>query len=118
MVHQKRDIVQMIAQGGHPDLEHIEAIQQVQAKTLLDHTVMEIPMGRADDPDIDRDRPRAPDPHDLTLLEDTQQGGLHLHGHIANFVEKYGPAIGELEFPRLAFWTSAGERPALIAKQL
>jgi hypothetical protein len=45
-------------------------------------------MGRGDDPRIDGNRPRAPQPLDLSRLEDAEQLDLDLERQVADFVEK------------------------------
>jgi len=71
----------------------------------------------ADDADVDRHRPGAPDPVDHALLNSAQQLGLQPHVHLGNFVEQQRAAIGLLEFSDAAR-NRAGKRALLVAEQL
>ncbi len=51
------------------------------------------------------------------VLQDAQNLGLHLRPHVADLVEKQGPAIGGLEQAALGR-DGAGEGPACVTKQL
>ena len=54
-------------------------------------------MGRGDDPRIDANRSRAPQPLDLSLLENAEQLDLDLERQVADFVEKDRRVIGHFE---------------------
>ena len=54
------------------------------------------------DPHVDLDRPGAPEPFELALLQHTQQLDLHIQRQLADFVEEDRGAIGDLETSDLA----------------
>ena len=81
------------------------------AKGFFLRHVFEAAIGGGDEAEIDIDRRRAADAHDAPLLQHAQQFGLHLHGHLADFVEKDGAAISEFKFARLAVFRGAGKAP-------
>ena len=43
---------------------------------------------------------------------------MRVHRHLAELVEKNGPSVRKLEFPRLPGPARPGERPVLIAEKL
>ena len=48
-------------------------------------------------PDVDLSRVRVADPRNLFLLEHSKEMRLYVHRHVADLVEKEGPAFGRLE---------------------
>ena len=51
-----------------------------------------------------------------TVLQEAQQLALQVHGHLANFVQKQGAALGLLK-QTLLLTVSASEGPFFVAKQ-
>ena len=52
---------------------------------------------------------------DFVIFQHTQQLGLSLRGHFADFVQQQGAAVGEFEAADAAFG-GAGERALLVAE--
>src|SRR5438309_9206042 len=77
---------------------------------------IEILMGRADDPGVDRDRLAAPDALDYPLLKEAQQLDLERQRYVADLVQKQGAALGQLDLADVRLDRS-GEGAALIAEQ-
>jgi hypothetical protein len=69
------------------------------------------------DPHVELDRPLAADPLNRALLEETQELGLQVAGHVSDLVEEHGSPVRQLEGPPPQA-DSAGERAPLVAKQL
>ena len=90
---------------------------QVLAERSLAHQRLEIAVRRGDHAGIDHNRTLAADAFELAFLQHAQQLGLHRRGHVADFVEKEGPAVRLLEFSEMPRG-SAGERSALVSEQL
>ena len=61
-----------------------------------DHRV-QVLVGGADDARVDRDRLAAADPLDHPLLQEAQQLDLQRQRDVADFVEKQGPALRQLD---------------------
>ena len=74
-------------------------------------------IGGADDPHIDGDGFVGPDGYDHAVLEDTQQLGLHVQGHVANLFEEERSLIGDFE-QTLAVGVGAGKSALGMAEQL
>src|SRR5262249_61530844 len=68
-------------------------------------------------PPIDPNRNGPSNTFELTLLKHTKQRNLVLHGQVADFVEKVGPAVRELEAAEAPL-RRPGERPLLVAEEL
>ena len=54
--HQRRDVLDPLAQRRHDDREHVEAIEQILAKRLVADRVLEVAVRGRDDADVDLDR--------------------------------------------------------------
>src|SRR5262249_18614187 len=70
-----------------------------------------------DDADVDLLFLRAADGTDSAFLQDAEELGLQAQRHLADLVEKQGPAVGELEEAFLIV-LGAGERALLVAEEL
>src|SRR2546422_1572401 len=110
-------IVEALAQRREPELDSAQAIEQVRSEpTLVDELAQGL-VRRGDDSNVDVDRPAAPDPLDLALLERAQDLRLHDEGHVADLVEEQRPAAGQLE-PSDPRADGAREGATLVAEQL
>src|SRR5208337_4761848 len=69
------------------------------------------------DPDIDLDGAGAAQPLEFAVLNDPEQLALQLQRHLADFVEKNGAMIGQLEAPDLP-GVGPGERTFFPAEEL
>ena len=67
---------------------------------------------------IDFDRGLAAQRHDLLLLQHSQQPRLQRERHVADFIEKQGPARGLQDLAAHSFLARAGERPGFVTEQL
>src|SRR5262249_30596286 len=79
--------------------------------------LVEIAVGRRDDPRVRPDRRRTADPLELTLLQDAQQGDLRLEWQLADLVEEDRAAPRELETPGPPLHRSRA-RTALVTEEL
>ncbi|MNI42721.1 hypothetical protein D3C73_970220 [compost metagenome] len=116
VVRQHRQIAIALAQWRGHHLQHVEAVIQILAKTLLAYRNLQIDVGRGQHPHIHRDRLTAPHPLDVFLLEKTQQVGLQLRRQVTDFVKEQRSAIGRLDPSDLALM-GAGKRALLMTKQ-
>ena len=96
-MRQQRDVVPPFAQGRQMNADALDSIVQILAKFLRLHHLTEIAIGGADQTDIHPDRVVAAEPHDLAILQNTQQLRLHRPWHIADFVHEERAAVGVLE---------------------
>ena len=85
---QRNDLARAIAQRRHPDLDHVEAIIKVLAKTLLAHELFEVLIGRRDDARIDLDGLGAADALEGFLLQEAQQLDLQRERQVADLIEE------------------------------
>jgi hypothetical protein len=117
VLDQLGDVVGALAQGRQVDADDAEPVEQVLAEAPGPDLVLEVAVGRRDDPDVDLDRLARPDPPDLALLEGAQQLGLEIERQLAELVEEQGPAVSQLE-QALPGHDRAGEAALLVAEQL
>ncbi len=117
MPREGQDVLAAIAQRRHADVEHVQAVVEVQAKAAALDLLGQLLVCRGDDAHVDGQIARAPQPAERHLLEDAQQLRLRRHRHLADLVEEQRPAVGLLEQPAL-LRLRVGERAALVAEQL
>ena len=96
-ITERREIFATFAQRGKLELDDLEAIVEILAEAALLDLLLEIAVGRGDDPHIDLDAARAPDPLELPLLQDPQHLGLGLGRHVADLIEEDRAAFRGLE---------------------
>src|SRR5579884_1186057 len=99
------------------DIDDIEPVIKVIAECALGDARFEIAVGSGDHPDIDAGRLAGAEAAELVILEHLQKLGLKTEVHVADFVQKNGPAVGELEFSGIGL-KGASEGAALVAEQL
>ncbi len=86
-------------------------------KALFFDHAFELAVGSGNQAEVNLNRRGAANAYDAPLLQNAQEFGLHLHRHLANFVEKDRAALGEFKFAWFAILRGAGKRPWRIAKQ-
>ncbi len=106
-----------VAQGGQADLDGVEAKKEILAKAALVHFAVEIGVGCGEDPRVHNPCFRRPDPFELARLQRAQQLGLLVEGHVGDFVEEEGAAVGHLE-PADAVGLGVGECALDVAEEL
>jgi hypothetical protein len=114
---ERDDVLDALAQWRDVQDDRGEPVVQVLAKGPGDGRSLQVPMRRDDEAHVERHRPRAADPDDLTILEHSQQLCLHGRAQLADLVEKHGSPLRALEEAH-AVAHRARERPALVAEQL
>ena len=75
-VDERVDVLRPLAERGNADREDADAVEEVFAEEALGDELVEGPVRRRDDPDVDLDRDRAADPVERALLEHAQELGL------------------------------------------
>src|SRR5262249_24247737 len=71
---------------------------QVFAKTVFDHCLSQVTVGRCNNAAVYRNRLAASDAFDCFLLEETEDFHLHLRCKIAYFIQKQRAALCALKF--------------------
>ena len=79
--------------------------------------MLQISVSRGQKPDVDFNRFVRPDPGNLAVFQNAEQFDLRLHGHVADFVQKEGAAVGVLKLPD-AVGNGVCKRAANVSKQL
>lgn len=73
---QRQDIERALAQWRQCEAQNAQAIKQIGSKLALFHLLLEMTVGGADHPHIDRDRLMPAHPCDLFFFQHAQQSGL------------------------------------------
>ena len=75
------------------ELNDLEPVEKVSAKSLLGHHAHQIPVGGGDHSDVHRDALVPSHPCELPILEEAQQFGLHLERQLSHLVEQERAAV-------------------------
>ena len=117
IIDKERDIFRSFPERGKLDRHHVQPVKEVFPKFLLAHLFFQVLVGGRHDPDIHGDVLIAAGPGYLLFLQDPQDLGLQVEGHVADLVEKDGAAIGLFELAQLPFYRP-GKGPLFKAEQL
>ena len=105
------------AQGRHGNRHHVEAVIEVLAEAPLFDQLRQVVVGRRQDADPCADLLVAAEALETLLLQDAEDFGLKRRGHVADFIEEEGPAVGLLELAD-ALPLGPGEGALFVAEQL
>src|ERR1041385_5595421 len=99
-VHQIGDIFPVLPQGGHVNIENIQAVIQVVPQFAACDRLFRNLVRCSKDPYVHRGLNLAAQPSQLAVFKHPQQLGLGCDGHLPNFVEQERAAFGQLETSR------------------
>ncbi len=99
-VRENRNIDLALAQRRQADGKRVDAIVEILAEPAVAHELVERPVGRRNQAEIDVDRLVAAEPLEAPLFEHAQQLGLRDDREIADFVEEQRAFVGQLEAAR------------------
>ena len=112
---QRQDVVSPLAQRGHVQLDHLEPIVQVLAKSAARNSVGQLAVGGGQHAHVDPAALVLAHAADLALLQRAQQLDLHAGRDLAHFVEQQRAAVGRLEQARSVL-RRARERPSRVSE--
>ena len=112
------NVVGAIAERRELDGQDAQPVQEVHAELPLVDELRQIAVRGGNDARVNGALGRAAEPRDDALLQDAQELGLHVHRHLADFVEQDGPRPRLLELARVPVSARAGERAAVVPEQL
>ncbi len=115
--HQRRQVLTALAQRGHFDREHVEAVEQILAELALGDAGLQVAVGRGHHAHVAADGLVATDALEAAFLQHAQQLHLHRQAHVADLVEQQGAAFGHFE-TALARGQCASEGTLFVAEQL
>ena len=94
-----------------------QPVEQIAAEGAVGDRLLEVAIGRRDQPKVDAHGPCAADAFELTILEHAQQLGLEFERQLADLVEKDGSTVGGFELASL-LGDSAGKGAPFVPEQL
>ena len=97
MIREQQDVGLPLPQRRDEDREDVEPVEQVFAERARGNGILEVLVGRRDQPHVDLDRLDAAEPLELMFLEDPQQLHLDPEIDVADLVEEERPAVRALE---------------------
>ena len=98
---QQRNIFLAFAQRRQRQPDDVEAMKQILAKTPRRDFLLQIPVGRGHDANVDFDPLQRSEGPEFLFLKHAEQLDLEFEREFADFVEKGGAAIGEFDQPAL-----------------
>ena len=99
VLDQERDVARALAQRRQADRHHVQAVVEILAKGAGRDLLLQIAVGRGDQPHVDADRLDAAHALELALLQGAQQLHLHLDGDRADLVEEQRAAVASSKRP-------------------
>ena len=97
MLGQRRDVLAPVAERRDLDREDAEPEEQVLAELARGHQLAERPVGRGQEPDVDRPGPGISHGRHLAMLDRPEQLDLDRRRDVADLVQQHGPPVGQLE---------------------
>jgi hypothetical protein len=74
------------------DTQDVQTVEEILAEFPLLHPLLQVPVGRREDSDVDGKVLRAAQTLDLSFLDDPEKLDLEMDGKLADLVEKKRPA--------------------------
>src|SRR5215470_9392162 len=116
-VREGQNVAGTVSQGRNLQLEHVEAIVQVFAKTAAFHSLAQIAVGCGNYAYISVQNAIAAKPLKFTVLQQAQELGLGSKSHLANFIQKQDATSGLLDLSGFGF-ESSGKSAGFEAEKL
>ena len=91
---QRNNIFPTLPQSRKSDMHSIDSVIEVLPKPTFPYQLLQVHIGRADEPDIHRDSLASAHPHYAAALDYPQQLGLQMQRNVADFIQEQRPAIG------------------------
>src|SRR5467141_3395922 len=97
MLCQKGDVIHSLSQCRNLNRKYIEPVVKVFTKAARRDFLLQVTIGRSDDPHIGEPRPVLTHALVTLLLQDAEQFALQFQGDFSDFIEENGSAFGRLE---------------------
>ena len=117
VLDQQRNVILPLAQRWNTDRKDVQPVEKILAECTGMHGRIEVPIGRGNHTDIDRNWLVTPNPLQFSFLENAQQSKLRLGRKFADLVKENRPAIGGLE-PSRASLKCPGKGTFFMAEKL
>ena len=117
VANEQGDVFRTAPQGRHDNRKHVEAVIEIAAKLFVGDQLGEIPVCGGHQANIHADGPRAPQPLEFLLLQNTKELGLQLKRDITDLVKEQRALVGQFK-PADPLGDGAGEGTSLMAEQL
>lgn len=91
------NVLEAVAERGQSQRHHVEAVIQIFAEAAGGDALRQVGVGGGDHADVDVNGFRGADALELALLEDAQELGLRIQGHVADFIEEERAVVGLFE---------------------
>ena len=109
-------IVATLTQRRNRQWKYAQTVKQVLAEAPSQNLTTQIPVGRGDDPNVQRNRTTSADTFNFTLLQHPQQLGLQRQGHFGDFIEQQSAALSLFKLTGMGI-SRASEGSAFVAEQ-
>src|SRR6476646_3817277 len=95
MLSQRTNVFFALTQRRQTETNHIEAEEQIASERSLLHGHLQVPTGRGDNPNIDRDGFAVAMGMKFPFLQGTNQLSLNIQRHLSDFVKEYAATAGQ-----------------------
>src|SRR5438270_1265790 len=99
MPHQMFDFLPPLAQGRNTYRKSVETVEEVFAKGTVLYGFLNVDIGGGEQAEIRSQGCSPTQTGELAILQDVQQLCLQQRAHLADFIQKDGAVIAQLEFP-------------------
>src|SRR5262249_35521833 len=101
IVDEQRNVLQTFPQRREINRKDFQAVVEIRTKLLVRNHFAEIAVSCRDQPYVDRNRSRAPEPFKFFFLQCAEDFSLQLKGQIANFIQKQCSLVRQYKPPYL-----------------
>src|SRR3972149_2612134 len=114
---ERKDVFGALPQWRNIDLDHIEAVVQVLAKSSGAHGLLQVAVGDGNDANVYRKVAHAADTANALVFQNSQHLGLQNQRHFTDLIQQQRAFVGQLDQAALLA-LGVCKRPLLVAKQL
>ncbi len=116
MHRQKLNVVLALAKRRDPDIDDVEPVEQILPESLFLHFLLQVLVGRGENPDIGVDGTGSAQALELLVLKNAQQLHLNRGTDLTDFIEEKCSAVSQFE-PAFLASIGAGKRTFFITEQ-
>ena len=117
MAEEQRNFRGALAQRRHINGENVEAVIEVLTESAGFHGFLHVHVGGGENAHVDIHQVAAAEAGVLVILQDVEQLGLQVRGHLRDFIKEDRAFVGQLELAGLRA-DRAGECALLVSEEL
>lgn len=115
MLREKWNVLPPTTERRQCDLDNIESVKEILSETAGRDLLVKRTSARGDDSNVHRNRPNRTNRSHLSILEDAEEGDLHIRRHVSNLIEKQCSTMSA-DKQAVSSAICARERPSNVAE--